>query len=76
VTSLFLELSIDGISRWTVGGMLLLRIRVRLLTTGPNLSSDDLVFYSAIDRVHRIGQEKTVYVKHFIVNLVLHSMRT
>ena len=26
----------------------------------------------AIDRVHRIGQEKTVYVKHFIVSPNLH----
>lgn len=26
---------------------------------------------SAIDRVHRIGQEKTVYVKHFIVSHLL-----
>ena len=27
-----------------------------------------LIFATAIDRVHRIGQEKTVYVKHFIVS--------
>lgn len=26
----------------------------------------------AIDRVHRIGQDKTVYVKHFIVSIMNH----
>lgn len=31
---------------------------------------------TAIDRVHRIGQEKTVYVKHFIVSLDLRSVAT
>ena len=25
--------------------------------------------FTAIDRVHRIGQEKTVYVTHFIVSI-------
>lgn len=30
----------------------------------------ELLTLLAIDRVHRIGQEKTVYVKHFIVSLI------
>jgi len=30
------------------------------------------VILTAVDRVHRIGQEKTVYVKHFIVRLGLY----
>jgi hypothetical protein len=36
---------------------------------------------TAIDRVHRIGQEKTVYVTHFIVGVLIvlmlrHSLMT
>jgi DNA repair protein RAD5 len=31
---------------------------------------------TAIDRVHRIGQEKTVYVKHFIVSSSLRHLTT
>lgn len=30
-----------------------------------------LTSFTAIDRVHRIGQEKTVYVTHFIVRILL-----
>jgi len=33
----------------------------------------DLVFLTAIDRVHRIGQEKTVYVTQFIVGVIIQS---
>jgi len=34
----------------------------------------DSVFLTAIDRVHRIGQEKTVYVTHFIVGVIIQSL--
>ena len=36
---------------------------INLVIFHPTTSS------TAIDRVHRIGQEKTVYVKHFIVRI-------
>jgi len=52
-------------SRWIAGGTRQLRTKVycplnhaHRVTPTPS---------TAIDRVHRIGQEKTVYVKHFIV---------
>ncbi|KAF9011125.1 SNF2 family N-terminal domain-containing protein [Cyathus striatus] len=49
---------------------------------GLNLTTANYVFmmdcwwnaateHQAIDRVHRIGQEKTVYVKHFIVSTII-----
>lgn len=34
------------------------------------------ISFSAIDRVHRIGQDKTVYVTHFIVIYLLFYLST
>jgi hypothetical protein len=39
----------------------------RLAAFDPCTWKIDLVLYLAIDRVHRLGQDKTVYVTHFLV---------
>lgn len=46
--------------------MLQRKIKVKQLRyIGEDLNNQPRL---AIDRVHRIGQEKTVYVKHFVVS--------
>lgn len=57
---------VDKRLRWIVGGTQLLSIKVWSYSPADVTGSLCLV---AIDRVHRLGQEKTVYVKHFIVSL-------
>ena len=45
-------------------------LRLKIKASPPKISGVRLTliwFPLAIDRVHRLGQEKTVYVKHFIV---------
>jgi hypothetical protein len=45
------------------------RLRIKVHKVVPRSLEDDLFTPSlAVDRVHRLGQEKTVYVKHFIVS--------
>lgn len=51
-------------SRWIAGGTQQLRTKVSSLVESYLRT---VTSSTAIDRVHRIGQEKTVYVKHFIV---------
>ena len=46
--------------------MLLQKTRVRTSSLTADISLT--IGVAAVDRVHRIGQEKTVYVKHFIVS--------
>ena len=53
-------------TRWIVGGTQQLKTKVNTFIDLQNLA-DRLI---AIDRVHRIGQENTVHVKHFIVSLI------
>ena len=52
--------------------MLRLRIKVGVAECRASVI---LIFGIAIDRVHRIGQEKTVHVKQFIVSDHCHLLR-
>ncbi|KAG1815991.1 uncharacterized protein BJ212DRAFT_206711 [Suillus subaureus] len=57
------------------GGLLVERSnrKSRLSRLGIHICLTVLILVTAINRVHRIEQEKTVYVKHFIVSLDLRS---